>query len=408
MRVRRGWRAVLVTSLALGLFACGGGGDGAEDPALPSGPPVFEPFQEAHVVFGQPVFVFNDANQGAPLPGAGTLACPGVPAVGPLFLPDRENHRVLGFAQVPILNNLEANFVLGQPDFHFATPGVGATAMNEPSAACVHGGRLFVADSGNHRVLVFSPVPTSRGTPAQTVLGQPNMETALPAYGAAGLQQPSCVCVAGDRVVVSDRGNHRVLVYSAAALANGAAAELVLGQADFDGALPNRGIGPDRDTLFDPYGVWTDGERLVVADRGNHRVLVWTAFPETSGQPADVVLGQVDGVSNLPQRPGFGLNRPCCVDSDGTRLYVADAGNHRILIWDAFPAFDAAGPEGVMGQADFDHVAPNDDDQDGIEDAVSSARTFKSKDGILTVRIDGRTLFVGDTGNHRLLVFESR
>jgi len=27
--------------------------------------------------------------------------------------------------------------------------------------------------------------------------------------------------------------------------------------------------------MYAPRGVWTDGERVVVADTGNHRVLIW-------------------------------------------------------------------------------------------------------------------------------------
>ncbi len=410
MRVRRGWKAWIVSSLALGLLACGGGGGGGPEGLVgpPVGPPVFEPFQEAKVVFGQPVFVFNDANQGAPAPGPGTLACPGVPGVGPLFVPDSENHRVLGFAQTPILNNLHANFVLGQPDFQFDLPGLGATAMHEPTSACVDGGRLYVVDSGNHRVLVFGSVPTSKGAAAQAAVGQPDLVTALPAAGRSGLRAPTCLALGGGKVAISDSGNHRVLLWLGADIASGAPADVVLGQADFDGSLPNRGIATGRDTMADPYGVWTDGVRLIVADRGNNRVLLWNTFPRTNGQPADVILGQFDGTSSEALPPDVGLRRPCSVDCDGTRLYVADAGNHRVLVFDGLPEADGAPAQDVIGQSGFEFVAPNDDDQDGSEDAVPSARTFKSKDGILTVRVDGRTLFVGDSGNHRLLVFESR
>ena len=47
-------------------------------------------------------------------------------------------------------------------------------------------------------------------------------------------------------------------------------------------------------------------------------------------------------------------------------------------------------------------------DQDGQENPESSARTLKSKGSVLTVRISGRTIFVGDPGNHRLLVFRGQ
>lgn len=397
--------ALAASLLAPFLLACGGGGGGSSSGTGASGVVAFAPFAEAAVVFGQPVFIYSEANQGAPAPSASSLACPGLPAVGPLFVPDVENHRVLGFAQTPIINNLDANFVVGQPDFQFALPGLGASAMRLPTAAAVEGGRLFVADSGNHRVLVYAGVPTSKGAAAALALGQPDLLTGVPAAGHAGLRQPTGLSVSGGRVVVSDRANHRVLVWHGVPAASGAPADLVLGQADFEGTLLNRGGAVGRDTLFDPYGVWTDGTRLAVADRGNHRILLWRTFPTTNGQPADVVLGQPDGTTRLPAAGALGLTSPSDVHGRGDQLCVGDAGNHRVLLWYRLPDVDQAPAEGVLGQSDFDHRAPNDADQDGQADGVPSARTLRSKDGVLSVRLDGATLFVGDTGNHRVLLF---
>ncbi len=399
----RAWRGVAVgLAWLLGLAACGGGGAEA---VRPPAPVEFATFQEADVVFGQHVFAFNDPNQGEARPGPGTLACPGIPAVGPLFVPDIDNHRVLGFAQAPILNNLEANFVLGQPGFAFASPGVGATAMRGPSAACVGVGRLFVADTGNHRVLIYAGVPNARGAGAAIALGQTNLFSATPGDGARGLYGPTGLAVAAGRVIVTDRLNHRVLIWNQVPTQSSTPADLVLGQADFESVRFNRGASVGPDTLFDPYGVWSDGERLVEAERGNHRVLIWSHFPEVNGQPADLVLGQPDGFSREARAGRSGLERPCSVCSAGPTLFVADAGNHRVLQWTSFPVVSAAPADRVLGQADFDHRAPNDADQDGVEDTDSSARTLKGKNGVLTVGITSGTLFVGDAGNHRLLVF---
>ncbi|MDA1194513.1 MAG: hypothetical protein O2894_04955 [Planctomycetota bacterium] len=401
----RTWRALAIC-LCLAGAACGGGAGREAPGSEPFGE--FPAFAPADVVFGQPVFVFHDPNQGAPGPGPGTLACPGMPALGPLFMPDVDNHRVLGFAQTPILNNLEANFVLGQPDFQFGLPGLGATAMNAPTAAVIHAGRLAVSDTGNHRVLLYADVPSASRAAATVAIGQADLQSSVPAAGRSGLRQPTGLASGGGRLVVVDRGNHRVLVFLSSPTGHAAQADLVLGQAHFDGTSPNRGAEADAATLFAPTAAWTDGTRLVVADHGNHRVLMWHTFPTQNGAPADLVLGQVDFGTRVPSAGRVGLFLPSDVHSDGSRLLVADAGNHRILVWYLFPETSGALPDAVLGQADFDHRAPNDDDQDGLEDANPSARTFKSKAGILTVRFDGQTLFVGDAGNHRLLVFKPR
>ena len=87
---------------------------------------------------------------------------------------------------------------------------------------------------------------------------------------------------------------------------------------------------------------------------------------------------------------------------------VADADNHRILFWDVFPTEDGQAADGVLGQSDFDHVAHNDDDQDGVADAVPSARTLNGAGGFLFLRLAGKRLYVGDFRNNRLLFFLGR
>lgn len=85
-----------------------------------------------------------------------------------------------------------------------------------------------------------------------------------------------------------------------------------------------------------PAGIASDGERLVLADRNNNRVLVWTT-PPTGDTPADLVLGQPDLTRNAP---GTGLGQmswPTAVSAAGGRLAVADTENHRLLLWDRFP-----------------------------------------------------------------------
>ena len=55
-----------------------------------------------------------------------------------------------------------------------------------------------------------------------------------------------------------------------------------LGAASVGGlALPD--ASPTADHMYAPRGVWTDGTRVVVADSGNHRVLIWHTFPDRDG-----------------------------------------------------------------------------------------------------------------------------
>ena len=46
-----------------------------------------------------------------------------------------------------------------------------------------------------------------------------------------------------------------------------------------------------------PSTVYSDGERLFVADTRNNRILIWNSIPTQTNQPADIVVGQQDFTS---------------------------------------------------------------------------------------------------------------
>jgi hypothetical protein len=69
---------------------------------------------------------------------------------------------------------------------------------------------------------------------------------------------------------VTDYLNHRVLIWSSVPTSNGQPADLVLGQTDMASAVN----GTAANLLRYPYGAHSDGTRLVVADFYNNRVLL--------------------------------------------------------------------------------------------------------------------------------------
>jgi hypothetical protein len=92
-------------------------------------------------------------------------------AGGKLIVADPLNHRVLIWNQVPRQSGTQsaaipADVVVGQVDFVSSTPGAGAAQMNGPNSVAVLNGKLVVSDTGNARVLVFKQIPTANGTPA--------------------------------------------------------------------------------------------------------------------------------------------------------------------------------------------------------------------------------------------------
>ncbi|MEM7575431.1 MAG: hypothetical protein AAF433_21185 [Bacteroidota bacterium] len=196
-------------------------------------------------------------------------------------------------------------------------------------------------------------------------------------YGAAEhpLLAPRGVCIVDDKLIVADTGQNRVFIWEdyRRLLAEGtthADPLLVLGQADEQGTGRNAGGSTSAHSLHYPSGIWSDGKYLMVADAWNHRVLIWHEFPTTSGQAADTVLGQPDFISNQPNVAGIGaaptaksLNWPYGLFSDGHRLWIADTGNRRILVFDKIPTENYTAADQVIGKAsfterDYDHHDP--------------------------------------------------
>jgi hypothetical protein len=384
-----------------------------EHVAVPSvtpeaGPPAhgdFQTFQPASAVIGQKEFSSGAASS-PPAPGA-ILEPYGDPAVarGALFLPDFGNNRILGFRRVPSVNGAAADFVIGQKTFSDDTFGSGRDRMRAPLTLRAAGGKLFAVDHFQHRVLIWNEVPRASDAPADVVVGQ--AEFGASASGACApdrLYVPVGLHVVDGKIIVADSYHHRVLVWNEIPSRSGTPADLVLGQPDL--TTCSGGGKPSVRTLYYPGGLWSDGRRLIVADQGNHRVLIWNSFPTRNQAPADVVLGQAGMDKREPGTTAGTFRRPMSVTvSDGGRLFVSDHGNNRVLVWNGIPADSGTPADLVLGQGDFTHGARNDDDQDGLQDSRPSARTLNGPAGLLVTE---RGLLVGDEGNNRFLLFERR
>ncbi len=98
-----------------------------------------------------------------------------------------------------------------------------------------------------------------------------------------------------------------------------------------------------------PLGAATDGTKLVVVDSGNNRLLIYNSIPTATGATADVVWGGF-GASSLT------LNYPFGAHFDGTRLFVADRGNDRVLVFNSLPTSASQPADAVLGQSTQFHV----------------------------------------------------
>src|SRR5690606_33575223 len=134
-------------------------------------------------------------------------------ADGFFYVPDSGTHRILVFDGVPEATGAEAAFVIGQPDFDDMSPGTGLGGFTEPGAVVPHAGGLIVMDTQNSRILVFDEEPRDFGASADRVLGQPDDPSTDPGCSATEFRTPDSATFAGERFIVADTDNHRVLIW---------------------------------------------------------------------------------------------------------------------------------------------------------------------------------------------------
>ncbi|MCX6116620.1 MAG: hypothetical protein NT027_03700 [Proteobacteria bacterium] len=138
----------------------------------------------------------------------------------------------------------------------------------------------------------------------------------------------------GTKLFVADTYNSRVLIFNSIPNTSGIASNFVVGQADAIQNSSNRSGSPAANTLSFPQGVFSDGTKLYVADTKNHRVLIWNAIPTSNGEAANSVLGQPDLISNLINNGGLSstsLNNPTGVFVHSGKIYVVDQNNFRVV-----------------------------------------------------------------------------
>jgi hypothetical protein len=363
--------------------------------------------QDANIVIGQSVMTTGAANQGGTV-DADTLNSPrGIFYLsGKLLISDRANHRVLIFNSVPGSYGAPADLVIGQIDLTSGTLNQGgavtANTLYEPAGICMVGTSLVVADYMNHRVLIYNSMPSGNNAAAAVVIGQSTMggNTANQGVAAAAntLNNPYCVTTDGTRLLISDEGNNRVLIYNTLPAVNNTAANVVIGQATMAGNTANQGGAVAANTLSAPRGIYFDGTRLIVTDYGNNRVLIYNSIPAGSNANANFAVGQPDLVSNIANNGGLNassLSQPSHAISDGTNLYVSDSNNNRILIYTPIPTIYPATASVVLGQPNMNSNTAN-----------NGGRSSHSLSNNRFLCLNGSQLLVNDAGNNRALVYQ--
>jgi hypothetical protein len=177
------------------------------------------------------------------------------------------------------------------------------------------------------------------------------------------------------------------LVYPFMALADFASATRVIGGARdaADTSVSQTGIGGP----FSSAAI--DGGRLYLGDYNANRVLVYDGIPETDGAAASLVIGQQNFSDTAGGLSGSTFGEVAGMAAGDGRLFVADRTHNRILVWTTPPTANGAPASFALGQTALDTSVGG-----CAADALN-----KPSSVVLT---EGR-LVVGDTGNHRVLVW---
>ncbi len=329
-----------------------------------------------------------------------------------LFVSQFQSNRVTVFSLVSLANGQNADYVLGQPDFTTSTGGTTQGKMNSPIGVDYdsNNNRLFVVDSLNNRVLIYDVSTINNGQNAVNVLGQTDFTTATSGTTQGKMNSPQGIAYDSEnnRLFVSHFSSNRVLLYNLAEVTNGQDAVNVLGQTDFTTATS----GTTQSKMNGPVGLFFDGSNhyLFVAQTGNHRITVYDVSTIADGQEARDLLGQYDGTSisdpqpvytkngsnDTPNRLGFNAVQGMIIDQINHHFFVSDTSNNRVLVFNLNTnnTFPDRIPDYVLGQPDFISIT-----------AATTQAGMNAPRG-LAFDADNNRLFVAQTGNHRVTVYD--
>lgn len=233
-------------------------------------------------------------------------------STGNVYVADSGNNRVLRFGQALSIPN-GGSFDSVNAVFSPLSSGIShITGLNNPGAVGVSptNGDIYVADTGNNQIRRYSSNGTLLATWGDTAFTAGNQNSGAPGFPNGRLNQPQGLVVQTNGVVfVADTGNSSI--------------RQIAGTIMTTLTVPVLPVGG----LLNPRGVALVGTNLYIADTGRHRVIAYVNAT-TAGVLAGLsgTAGTTDGVGGAAR-----FNQPSGITRDGYgNLYVSDAGSHRL------------------------------------------------------------------------------
>jgi len=197
-----------------------------------------------------------------------------------LFVSDSTNNRILVFTLNTdnTLPDHVPDFVLGQSDFNGNVTATSQAGLNIPAGMAYDSAskRLFVADTFSRRVMVFDlSSGITNGMNAQFVLGQSTFTSSTSASTQSGMVGPGAVSYRSSGSLLFVADSSRVLVYDlSSGISNGMNAAHVIGQANFTASTFVSSQSGMRTSVDVAIDASATSSRLFVADRNAARVTV--------------------------------------------------------------------------------------------------------------------------------------
>ncbi|MAU17389.1 MAG: hypothetical protein CMH48_08325 [Muricauda sp.] len=323
-----------------------------------------------------------------------------------LFVSDTGQNRVFIWHTIPVTEFQEPDVILGQEVIEDSGRNsdslVSSKTLQYPSGVWSDGKMLIVADAWNHRVLIWHNIPTVNAQPADVVLGQPDFENNQPnVKGQAAspradtLNWPYGVFSDGKSLWIADTGNRRVLFFKVIPTENFSKADKVIGKADFS----TRDY-ENKDPIW-PYSIKINKEGvLAIADTQYYRILIWKDKNEAPNKQSDIIIGQENfdnsGQNQFrlsPENNTLNWTYDTCFYEEG--ILVNDTGNSRILVFDKIPEENNKGADGLIGRPNFQTSSEYKGNLTGTQSAIYWP---------FSITTHNNQLFIADTGNHRLVI----
>ena len=256
---------------------------------------------------------------------------------------------------------------------------IASAFLNFPGAILADdaGGRLFIADSGNNRILI-----SDLGGQLQRAIGS-GVQGAMDGTATeAQFSQPQGLALSADggTLYVADTRNHKI---RAVDLPTGAVTTIAGTGARLQ-RPPDPGTPPLSADLASPWGVLLIGDTLYIAMAGSHQLWALDLVANT----IRVVAGNGrEGIDDGSALADATLAQPNGITTDGSSLFWVDPESSSVR---TLPLGDGGAVKTIVGKGLFDFG-----DVDGFPDGA----LLEHPQGIA---YGGGVLYVADTYNHKI------